>query len=74
MFDREEECVARPWRRITPEKRREIVRLAARGATYDQIAQSVDLSSSAVALVVKPLGGVIRREMWEAARVPALAR
>ena len=66
--DREEECVARPWRRITPEKRREIVRLAARGATYDQIAQSVDLSSSAVALVVKPLGGVIRREMWEPPR------
>jgi IS30 family transposase len=56
--------VARHWRRITPEKRREIIRLAARGATYQEIAQTVDLSSSAVAIVVQPLGGVIRKEMW----------
>jgi transposase, IS30 family len=64
--DREEECVARRWRRITPEKRRLILRLAAKGATQQQIAETVDLSTSAVRLVVIPLGGVIRKEMWNA--------
>lgn len=54
----------RQWRRITPEKRRQIIRLAAKGATYQQMAEEVDLSGSAVALVVRPLGGVVRREMW----------
>jgi transposase, IS30 family len=62
--DREEGCVARRWRRITPEKRRQIIRLAARGATQEEIAEAVDLSSSAVGLVVRPLGGVIRKELW----------
>jgi IS30 family transposase len=56
--------VARRWRRITPEKRREIVRLAADGATYQEIAEKVDLSHGAVGIVVRPLGGVIRNEMW----------
>jgi IS30 family transposase len=64
-IDREEECVARQWRRITPEKRREILRLAARGATHQQIARAVDLSHGAVGLVVTPLGGVIRKELWD---------
>jgi transposase, IS30 family len=57
--------VARPWRRITPEKRCQIIRLAAQGKTYRQIAEVVDLSKDAVAIVVKPLGGVIRKEMWD---------
>lgn len=64
-IDRGEECVARHWRRITPDKRRQIIRLAAKGATYEDIAKRVDLSRGAVAIVVKPLGGVIRKEMWE---------
>jgi transposase, IS30 family len=63
--DREEGCVARHWRRVTPDKRRQIIRLAAKGATHQEIAESVDLSSSSVALVVGPLGGVIRKEMWD---------
>ncbi|MBA2427948.1 MAG: helix-turn-helix domain-containing protein, partial [Actinobacteria bacterium] len=53
------------WRRITPEKRRQIVRLAAKGVTQQQIAEVVDLSQGAVGVVVRPLGGVIRKEMWE---------
>ncbi len=57
--------MARPWRRITHEKRCQIIRLAAQGKTYRQIADTVDLSDSAVAIVVKPLGGVIRKEMWD---------
>jgi IS30 family transposase len=56
--------VARHWRRITPEKRREIIRLAAKGWTHNRIAEAVDLSHGAVGIVVTPLGGVIRKEMW----------
>jgi IS30 family transposase len=56
--------VARHWRRITPEKRREITRLAAKGWTHNRIAEAVDLSHGAVGIVVTPLGGVIRKEMW----------
>jgi IS30 family transposase len=33
--------------------------------TQQQIADAVDLSSGSVWMVVKPLGGVIRKEMWE---------
>lgn len=53
------------WRRITAEKRREIIRLAAKGATYQQIAEAVDRSTTSVGMVVQPLGGVIRKELWE---------
>lgn len=53
------------YRRITPEKRREIIRLASKGVTQEDIAGAVDLSRSAVGLVVRPLGGVIRKDMWD---------
>ncbi|MFN2638272.1 MAG: IS30 family transposase [Gemmatimonadaceae bacterium] len=56
--------MARRWRRITPEKRRQIIGLAAKGWTQRQIADAVDLSRGAVGIVVTPLGGVIRKEMW----------
>jgi transposase, IS30 family len=52
------------YRRITPEKRRQILEMAARGATYQEIAARVDVSKGAVGIVVVPLGGVIRKEMW----------
>ena len=55
----------RRWRRITPEKRRQIIRLAAGGATYRQIADTVDLSKGAVGIVLTALGGATRREMWD---------
>jgi IS30 family transposase len=57
--------VKRRWRRITSDKRRQIIRLASQGATYRQIADQVDLSQGAVGIVVKPLGGVTRKEMWD---------
>ncbi len=62
------------WRRITPEKRRQIIRLAAKGVTQQQIAEVVDLSHGAVGVVVRPLGGVIRKEMWEPKRQPVVVR
>ena len=52
------------YRRVTPDKRREVLKLAAQGATQEQIAEAVDLSHGAVGIVVRPLGGVIRKEMW----------
>jgi IS30 family transposase len=63
--DREGDCVAQRYRRITAEKRREIIRLASRGASQQEIANAIDLSRSAVGLVVRPLGGVIRKQMWD---------
>ena len=68
----DEECDMgkRNWRRITPEVRREIIRLAATGARYEDIAQAVSRSVGAVGYVVRPLGGVIRAELWQ----PSAAR
>lgn len=53
------------YRRITPDKRREAIRLRSKGATHQEIADAIDLSQGAIGIVLKPLGGVIRREMWE---------
>jgi IS30 family transposase len=43
--------------------RREVMRLAAQGLTYKQILARVDTSESRVASVLRPLGGVIRKDM-----------
>lgn len=56
--------MAREWRRITPEKRREIIRLSASGATLEEMAQQVERSTGSVSIVVRSLGGVTRKEMW----------
>lgn len=56
----------RKWRRLTPDVRREIYRLAAQGKTQTEIAAVVSRSRSAIAYVVLPFGGVIRKELWEA--------
>ncbi len=55
----------RRWRRISPETRREILKLAAQGMTQDEIAARLDLWRNSVAYWLRPLGGVIRREMWD---------
>lgn len=57
--------MAQRYRRITPDKRRAIIKLAAQGATDRQIAEQVDISKGAVWIVLKPLGGVVRKEMWD---------
>jgi len=57
----------RQWRRITPEVRREIIRLGATGASYEEIARVVSRSAGAVGAVLRPLGGVIRPEAWQPA-------
>lgn len=57
--------MARRWRRIPPDKRQEIIRLAAAGLTQQEIAKRLDLWPNSVVYVLRPLGGVIRREMWD---------
>ena len=68
-----EVVMARGWKRTSSEVRREVIRLAARGCTYQQIIDELDVSVGVVSTVLVPLGGVVRRELWEApaGRVPA---
>ena len=57
--------MARRWRRIPPETRREILRLAARGLTQKEIAEQVGVLDRSVCYWLQPYGGVIRKELWE---------
>ncbi|MPZ51523.1 MAG: IS30 family transposase [Acidimicrobiia bacterium] len=52
----------RRWRRMPVEVRREVMRLAAEGCTYSQILEEVDISEGGITCVLRPLGGVIRKE------------
>jgi len=56
---------ARRWQKLPPEIRREVIRMAAGGASYSQIMRDLDLPLGVVGRVVQPLGGVVRKEMWE---------
>jgi len=53
-------------RRIDGELRREVIRLAAGGATYREILEEVDTSMGAITIVFKQWGGVTRWDQrWE---------
>ena len=54
----------RRWRRMPPERRREVIRLARGGASYRDIKGAVNMSLGAIGLVLRPLGGVLRVEQW----------
>jgi len=56
--------VRRRWKYLPPDVRREIIRLAATGATRDQIRLQADVAIGTVSNVLRPLGGAIRAEMW----------
>ena len=56
----------RRYRRLTPEVRREICRLKAKGRSNLSIAGQVGQAESTVHYVVAPFGGVFRRELLEA--------
>ena len=60
----------RRFRRMPPDIRREVIRLARDGLSMAQILERVDLSRTAAYNVLAPLGGVIRRDMWN----PSTAR
>ncbi len=55
-------------RRLDEGVRREIIRLAARGLTYGQILERVDVAMGTVSNVLVPLGGVVKPHMWEPSR------
>jgi IS30 family transposase len=55
----------RRWRRIPEDKRREVIRLAAKGLTRNAIAAELRLGAGSVTRVLWPLGGVIRPERWQ---------
>jgi IS30 family transposase len=55
----------RRWHRIPESKRREVIRLAAQGLPERDIAERVRVAKGSVGRVLRPLGGVIRGELWE---------
>jgi transposase, IS30 family len=56
----------RVWRRLDPEARGRIIRLAAEGLNYEQIGREVGRSAVVVRRVVAPFGGVWRSDTrWE---------
>ena len=58
----------RRWRRLTPEVRRQIIRLAAHGLSQREILNELDCSLGTVGNVLRPLGGVYRPELWALSR------
>jgi transposase, IS30 family len=55
----------RRWRRIPEAKRREAIRMAAKGASVADICSELTLAYGSVRSVLLPLGGVIRPSLWE---------
>jgi IS30 family transposase len=55
-------------RRLDENVRREIIRLAAQGLSYREIKERVGRPVSSVGLVLTPLGGVLRKELWSCSR------
>jgi IS30 family transposase len=51
-------------RKLSPETRRQVIRLAAQGKSYSQIIDEVKVANGTVGRIVRPLGGVIRPETW----------
>jgi IS30 family transposase len=52
-----------PGHKLPPEKRREVLRLRARGLSYSRIVAEAGVSHGAVHAIVRPLGGVIRADL-----------
>ena len=50
--------------RLGEARRREVIRLAARGASYEQVVASLDVGDTTVWLILREFGGVYRREDW----------
>jgi IS30 family transposase len=60
----------RKWKYMPPEVRREVIRLAAVGRTYEEIRDELDVGTASVSRIVRSCGGVFRREEWS----PSAAR
>jgi transposase, IS30 family len=59
----------RKWKYLPADVRREVIRLAAAGRTYDEIRDELDVARGTVSNVVRSCGGVFRREQWECSAV-----
>ena len=57
----------RRWKYLPESYRRDVIRLAAKGLTTEEIRAQADVSVGTVRNVLRPLGGVIRPEMWQPA-------
>jgi transposase, IS30 family len=55
--------VRKRWRWLPVEVRREVMRLAGQGCSVREIMARIDISEGAVRGVLRPLGGVIRKDM-----------
>ena len=55
----------RRWKRIDRDVRRQVIRWAAQGKTHEEICALVKVSTGSISAVLRPLGGVFRKEMWE---------
>jgi IS30 family transposase len=58
----------RRWKYLPADVRREIIRLAAAGASRDEIRLQAGVAIGTVSNVLRPLGGVIRRDVWDPSR------
>ena len=54
----------RRWKRVTPDVRREVIRLARGGASYRDIKGKIGLPEGSIGRVLRPLGGVLRAAHW----------
>ena len=59
-----EGVVRRRWKYLPEDLRRQIIGLAAKGRSAEEIRLEVDVALGTVHNVLRPLGGVIRPEMW----------
>ena len=58
--------MGRRRRRVDGELRREVIRLASKGATYREILDEVDISMGSITVVLRQWGGVTRSDVsWE---------
>jgi IS30 family transposase len=53
--------------KLTAEQRRGVMQRAAKGMSYREIVDQTGVSLGSVTVLVKPLGGVFRREEWDTA-------
>src|SRR5207302_10231536 len=52
-------------KQLSPDKRREVIRLFSKGKTYREIIDETGVSMGVITLLVKPLGGVVRPGLWQ---------
>ncbi len=52
-------------KQLSPDKRREVIRLFAKGKSHREIIGEAGVSMGVITLLIKPLGGVVRPALWQ---------